>query len=430
MLLLTFAASALLPARLAPPAVGFLLAAPEVTALRLPPPVMQVRQQYGAAARAATRGGFTSGRIVPTRAPYNYNGRVVNAPYAGAAVQGGSLRTFSNRNQQSPSEVVFSTDGRPLDASMELWTAPGYTPRKMRVYSDDGQARPFRSFETPRGPNTVAVRNRGPIEFPIAANVGQPGLGRRVGRQAFGPDPYGPVASSRPVTIQGGASRSFPFDHTVGSVQVQLFTEGRNLNARVELLQGPDNVKQFIELEEDDGYNRPFVCTFDTPGYGHVVRIINTGPMEFPITATLVPQRSTRPLYDDRRACVGGSGGSSRDYRGYDNRGYDGSFRAASRTPSRVQSLRQQNLRQQNLRQPSLHRQSVPHGGGGYARPRASTLAQDRLTARLGLAGPIVDDYRGGEQRISRRQVGPHPHPQEEDGRRLGVHRRPAHAVW
>merc|ERR1719498_390941 len=88
-------------------------------------------------------------------------------------VQGGSLRTWSYRSPAVEQvQVVLSTEGRPLDADIELWHGPDNTPCKMRVYVENGQLRPFSAvIETPRGPNTVAIRNIGQIEFPIAANV-------------------------------------------------------------------------------------------------------------------------------------------------------------------------------------------------------------------------------------------------------------------
>jgi len=76
----------------------------------------------------------------------------------------------------------------------------------------------------------------------------------------------------------------------VENVEVLLETDGRPLNARVEILQGPNTNKQVIELYSEDGLDRPFFCIIATPESGNVVKIINTGPVEFPLTASVVPQ--------------------------------------------------------------------------------------------------------------------------------------------
>ena len=145
-------------------------------------------------------------------------------------VQGGSLRTWSFRSQNVDQvQVVLSTEGRPLDADIELWQGPDNTPCKMRVYVENGQLRPFSAVvETPRGPNTVAIRNIGQIEFPLAANVVADNVD----------SPSAECLDTR-MTIQGGALRTYPFDPTIDSVQVLLKTDGRPLNARIELLQAP-----------------------------------------------------------------------------------------------------------------------------------------------------------------------------------------------
>ena len=195
-------------------------------------------------------------------------------------VQGGSLRTWSYRSPAVEQvQVVLSTEGRPLDADIELWHGPDNTPCKMRVYVENGQLRPFSAvIETPRGPNTVAIRNIGQLEFPIAANVIADAVD----------NPTAECVSASTI-IQGGALRTYPFDPTVDSVEVLLKTDGRPLNARIELLQGPNNNKQVIELYTEDGCDRPFFCILETPGCGNVVRIVNTAPVEFPMTAAVVP---------------------------------------------------------------------------------------------------------------------------------------------
>jgi len=195
-------------------------------------------------------------------------------------VQGGSLRTWSYRSPKVEQvQVVLSTEGRPLDADIELWHGPDNTPCKIRVYVENGQTRPFSAvIETPRGPNTIAIRNIGQIEFPIAADV-------------IADDVDEPTVdcSASGMTIQGGALRTYPFDPTVDSVQVLLRTDGRPLNARIELLQGPNNNKQVIELYTEDGCDRPFFAVVETPGSGNVVRVVNTAPVEFPMVASVVP---------------------------------------------------------------------------------------------------------------------------------------------
>ncbi|KAL3928550.1 MAG: hypothetical protein SGPRY_002341 [Prymnesium sp.] len=236
------------------------------SALRLASPVMQMREQVA----VGTAPAGTS--VVPRK-----SGPSVDEPIL---VQGGSLRTWSYRSPAVQQvQVVLSTEGRPLDADLELWHGPDNTPCKMRVYVENGQMRPFSTvIMTPRGPNTVAIRNIGQIEFPLAAEVFADGV--------EGPSPE---CMSTRMTVQGGALRTYPFDPSVESVQVLLKTDGRPLNARIELLQGPNNNKQVIELYTEDGFDRPFFCILETPGSGNVVRIVNTAPVEFPMTASVVP---------------------------------------------------------------------------------------------------------------------------------------------
>mmetsp|Transcript_31820 Transcript_31820/g.50808 ORF Transcript_31820/g.50808 Transcript_31820/m.50808 type:complete len:296 (+) Transcript_31820:50-937(+) len=223
-----------------------------------------------------------------TRAPVKSSTSLSQSIGPGAAqrlnspilVQGGTLKTWSYASPAVERVQVFlTTEGRPLDADIELWQGPDNTPTKMRVYSEDGNVRPFNAIiETPQAPNTIAIRNIGQIEFPLAASL-------------VANDVDEPVSDfySTSTTVQGGALKTFPFGASVQAVEVMLKTDGRPLNARIELLQGPNNNKQVIELYCDDGLSRPFFGIIETVGSGNVVRIVNTAPIEFPMTASVQP---------------------------------------------------------------------------------------------------------------------------------------------
>ena len=203
-------------------------------------------------------------------------------------VQGGSRCTWSDEEEWNDQvQVVLSTEGHTLDAEIELWHGPDNSiPCTMRVYAEDGAIRPVSAvIETPGVDNTVAIRNTGLGDFPITADL----ITEVVDT---------PIANARELadstyestTVEGGELRTYPFeDPSVDSVQVYITTEGMPLNARIELLQGPDDVKQIIELHADDGLERPFFCVVNTPGLDNLIRVINTAAVEYPMSVSVVP---------------------------------------------------------------------------------------------------------------------------------------------
>lgn len=199
--------------------------------------------------------------------------------------QGGSLKTWSFQSAAvSRVQVLLKTEGRPCHANVDLWQGPDNTPQKMKVYLEDGDERPFNCVvETPGDINTVAIRNIGDLEFPLAGGVKAEvedvdGSGLASLTQSLLAD-----ASVKEELCQGGALKTYAFNYSVDQIQIFVTTDGRPMNVRIELLQGPNNIKQAIEIYSEDGLIRPFFGMFNIPGGGNVIRVKNESPMEYPM---------------------------------------------------------------------------------------------------------------------------------------------------
>lgn len=211
------------------------------------------------------------------------NTKTSNIVKENSPIQGGSIKTWSYLSSYSKGiEVIVGSEGRPIDANLEVWNGPDNTPFKMRIYSENGLDRPFSTvLHTIQGSNTISVRNIGQVEFPLDATVFTTNINK----------PNNDCITLRNIIQGGGSIRSYPFDSSVESVQILLGTDGRQINSRIELLQGPNNSKQIIELYSENGEYRPFFGILETPGSGNVIRIINTGTIEFPLYASVVPNK-------------------------------------------------------------------------------------------------------------------------------------------
>eukprot|EP00559_Dactyliosolen_fragilissimus_P009568 CAMPEP_0184863220 /NCGR_PEP_ID=MMETSP0580-20130426/9804_1 /TAXON_ID=1118495 /ORGANISM="Dactyliosolen fragilissimus" /LENGTH=311 /DNA_ID=CAMNT_0027361415 /DNA_START=308 /DNA_END=1243 /DNA_ORIENTATION=- len=93
-------------------------------------------------------------------------------PMAWVKVQGESLKTWTLGYEIQAAQVTILTDGMPLMATVELWGASGWTKQVAEIYNDNGQTRPFvATIPTPGDANTICVRNKGPMAFPITVSV-------------------------------------------------------------------------------------------------------------------------------------------------------------------------------------------------------------------------------------------------------------------
>merc|ERR1719506_77961 len=178
-------------------------------------------------------------------------------------------------------QVALTSEGRPVHADVHLWLGPNYTPFSIKAYSEDGKLRPVQALVGTKNKEvTVEVKNVGESDFPIKA-------ASNYAKGAMAALPIEMPATTSGERVDGQALRSYPLSATAKQLEVILNTEGRQLKARVELLNAPNNPKQTFEVYASDGQLTSLCVCFDTPDEGNTVRILNLSPVEFPLNIHL-----------------------------------------------------------------------------------------------------------------------------------------------
>merc|ERR1719243_302420 len=90
------------------------------------------------------------------------------------------------------------------------------------------------------------------------------------------------ITTTEGVRVDGGALRSFPVDPSTKQLEVVLNTDGKQLNARIELLNAPNNPKQTYEIFTNNGELNCLCVCFNIVDSGNTVRVVNLAPVEFP----------------------------------------------------------------------------------------------------------------------------------------------------
>lgn len=194
-------------------------------------------------------------------------------------VEGLSRRTWEfNDLDKDRVQVALESEGRPIKAEVQLWIGPDWTPFMLKAYSENGRLRPINTIVGTRNKNAmIECRNVAEYEFPFnaAANYAQGPMA------SLALDiPMGMPGAER---VDGGAVRSTVLDFSTERLDVVLNTEGRQLNARIELLSGPNNPKQTFEVFTNNGELNSLCVSFNTVEAGNTFRVVNLAPIEFPL---------------------------------------------------------------------------------------------------------------------------------------------------
>ena len=223
-----------------------------------------VRMASGAAPAINMAGGWDISDVSP-------DGALVQR------VEGMTRKTWQfNDISKDRVQVAASSEGRPVNADIQLWIGPDWTPCSMKAYSEDGKLRPIQTLIGTRNKEAmIEVKNVGQYEFPFkaAANYAD---------GAMTQVPHEIPATTEGERIDGGALRSYPLDPASEQLEVVLKTDGRQLNAKIELLNAPNNPKQTYEIFTNNGELNSLCVCLNLPDPGATVRVINLAPVEFP----------------------------------------------------------------------------------------------------------------------------------------------------
>jgi hypothetical protein len=184
---------------------------------------------------------------------------------------------FSDPTRDTVQVAMLSPNDRPLTSEINLWVGPNYTPYNLKCHSENGMEYPIQTLVgTKKYAVNVEVKNTGPYTSPLTAACSY----------AIAPlavEPKDMVANEQGIYIEGGAVRMQPFPAEVEQLQVLLKTDGKHLKAKIELLNGPNNIKQQYDVYASNGEATSLFIVFETPNAGNAIRVKNLSSLEYPL---------------------------------------------------------------------------------------------------------------------------------------------------
>jgi len=193
-------------------------------------------------------------------------------------VEGETRHTFSmsDMTRDVVQVAMESPSARPLTTEVNLWLGPDYTPYKLTAHSEDGAEYPIQVLVgTKKYACNVEIKNAGPYtqSLTAACSYAVPPLA----------DSTTDIKYEQATYIEGGAIKVQTFPAEVEELQVMLTTKGKHLKAKVELLLGPNNIKQEFDVYASNGEKNPLFLVFETPGAGYAIRVKNLATVEYPL---------------------------------------------------------------------------------------------------------------------------------------------------
>lgn len=214
---------------------------------------------------------------------------------------GGTIRSCKLPPWATRVQYKIESFGRPVKGQVNLWLGPGRSTHTLKFDTESGVEFPIESvlkFKNGHdGAPVMKVSTTDDYCFPMKFSAHVPSPERAEELNANTEKQFYSATRDEKMVIQGsqtdgkqGAWRYWNIPQEVESIQLlgwSVDTGKKSFKVQIELLQGPNNLKQSLFLQCGGG-SQPYHTVIQTPGSGWTVRIQNKKFMEDGLTQMCV----------------------------------------------------------------------------------------------------------------------------------------------
>jgi hypothetical protein len=198
---------------------------------------------------------------------------------------GGTVRTYQMPSWATRVQYRLETNGRPMKGEVQLWLGPERKTHTMKVDCENGKQFPVQALlKFKKGPPVLKVSTTTLENYPMKVGIHVPSAERALELEAHTESVWDNLEPEEKQLIQGantdgkyGKRVNWTIPDNVDSVQLLGWNRDsgrKSFKVEIELLQGPNNVRQYFFLQCGGG-SQPYHAVYQTPGAGWTVRIRN-----------------------------------------------------------------------------------------------------------------------------------------------------------
>lgn len=197
---------------------------------------------------------------------------------------GGTVRTYQMPSWATRVQMRFETNGRPMRGEVNLWLGPERKTHTLKIDTESGKQFPVQALlKFKKGPPVLKVSTTELANYPMKVGIHVPSAERAAELERHTETLWDNSDDDKQL-IQGantdgkyGQRVNWQIPDNVDSVQLLGWSRDsgrKSFKVEIELLQGPNNVRQAFFLQCGGG-SQPYHAVYQTPGKGWTVRIRN-----------------------------------------------------------------------------------------------------------------------------------------------------------